>query len=407
MDMSLYANRPRPTGSSPKDGTLAFLPDESVVFSPALGDSLGATPIVVPPERIHDLVLPTMLGLLEDLTPGSTVIDEFLAEWERVQVLLGEPESPAWRAYGEWFYFPADARLARFAPRRWHRLALQVRNATLMAVPGLPHDWAAGRARLDPAVLAIAGCSVGSNVLHSSTMLMRPSHVKVADVKDYNLNNGNRVRFTYRDLGRNKAQVCAEQLHAIDPFLGVSVYDTGIDAQTVERFIGGDPTSGEPAATLVLEETDDPPVKVCLRQAARAARVPLVMVTDLGRVVSIDVRRFDLDAKLPMCHEVPDDVVLALLEQYQRGTGEREVFIEMAYAFSGRDEVVAVTDFREVALREVLTPFAGFPQLGSTAGMAGGLAAWIISQIHLGHPVWERMTFDPMRATVTCKGKCQ
>jgi hypothetical protein len=155
---------------------------------------------------------------------------------------------------------------------------------------------------------------------------------------------------------------------------------------------------------LVVEETDDPRAKVRLRQEARAARVPLVMVTDIGRVPSIDVRRFDLDPQAPLCLGVPDDEVAARLARYESGSGEKEAFVALAYAFSGKEELTGVDDFRQVALREVLTPFAGFPQLASAAAMAGGLAAWVIAQLHLGHPVWERMTFDPSRGTVTCKG---
>jgi tRNA A37 threonylcarbamoyladenosine dehydratase len=383
-------------------GCLSFQPDGGVQFRPQPGRGLGRERIALAPDHVHDVLTPTMFGLLEDLTPGSPLMAEFLLEWERVQRLLEDPGAFAPEDCGEWAYFPADGRLVRFALRRWHRLAMTVRNATLLAPAGRPHDWQAGRAALDAAVLAVAGCSVGSSVLHSSVLLLRPGHVKVADSKAYQLNNANRVRLTYRELGRNKAQVCAEQLLAIDPFLGVSVFDTGIDASNVDRFVtrgGGD----EPATTLVVEETDDPPTKLLLREAARRARLPLVMVTDLAQTATVDVRRFDVSPELSLVPGHADAELRELVRAFDEDP-TRERMIDAACAFSGREEVFSVPAFADILERRVDVPFAGIPQLGSTAAVAGGLAAGLIARILLHEPVPERVLVDPVRGRFVTKG---
>lgn len=377
---------------------LRFSSDASVVFS---GD--GPNAVTIPPERVYDLLTPTMFGLLEDLTPGSPLMAEFLEEWEQVQRLLAAPEVHGPDTYGEWVYYPTDSSLVRYAPRRWHRIAMTVRNATLLSPPGAPHDWLAGRAVFDDAVIAVAGCSVGSNVLHTTTLLLRPGHLKVADSKSYHLNNANRVRLTYRDLNRNKARVCAEQVQSLDPFIGVSVFDAGIDSENVSSFLLGDGSRENPRTTIVVEETDDPLTKLLLREGARRARLPLVMVTDIAHVASVDVRRFDVDPTLPLVPGVADEEVRRRVEAFDRDPS-RERMVAVACAFSGRDEILGDPAFRDIIERRVAIPFAGVPQLGSTAAIAGGLAAGAIARVLLGVPVPERLVVDPVNARVEQKG---
>lgn len=380
---------------------LSFQPDGSVTFRPAAAHALPRERYDIAADHVIDLLTPTMFGLLEDLTPGSPAMTEFLPEWDRVQQLLENPHACPPENYGEWVFYAADGHLARFAPRRWHRLAMTVRNATLLSPHGQPHGWEAGRRVLDEAVIAVAGCSVGSNVLHSTALLLRPKHVKVADSKRYNLNNANRVRLTYRDLNRNKALVCAEQLASIDPFIGTSVFDNGIDADNVDRFV----TQGEdePLTTLVVEETDDPVTKLLLREAARRARVPLVMVTDIATTMTVDVRRFDLSPTLSLVPGLPDAEVRRRVADYEKDPS-RERMIAVAAAFSGHDELFSVPAFKDIIERRVEVPFAGVPQLGSTAAMAGGAAATTIARILLGDSVPERLLIDPVNAKITQRG---
>ncbi len=99
--------------------------------------------------------------------------------------------------------------------------------------------------------MAVAGCSVGSSVIHSVIMDLRPKNIKIADKSVYKMENINRVRLSYYEMVRsqsqrssavdmslkNKAKVVADQLYSIDPFLNVFVYDEGINAENIKEFL--------------------------------------------------------------------------------------------------------------------------------------------------------------------------
>ena len=58
----------------------------------------------------------------------------------------------------------------------------------------------------------------------------------------------------------------------------------------------------------MLEEVDDLATKVEIRRHARALGVPVVMVTDDGDNVIVDVERYDLDPGYPLFHGNAGDV---------------------------------------------------------------------------------------------------
>lgn len=73
----------------------------------------------------------------------------------------------------------------------------------------------------------------------------------------------------------------------------VWAYYEGVNRDNVRAFVAGN--HAEPAAHVVIEETDNPATKVLIREEARKQRVRLVMATDLGSAVQVDIRPFDTD----------------------------------------------------------------------------------------------------------------
>ncbi|MCH8218718.1 MAG: ThiF family adenylyltransferase, partial [Planctomycetes bacterium] len=113
-------------------------------------------------------------------------------------------------------------------PESWHRTALVIRNENLLRDPKRLIDRESARKKLESAVIAFVGCSIGSRVVEAVAGDLRPLHVKVADYKAFHISNANRVHLTYEDFGINKAQVIAEYLHVVDPFMSVSVFSEGM-----------------------------------------------------------------------------------------------------------------------------------------------------------------------------------
>lgn len=327
----------------------------------------------IPRERIFDLVPHAMFGLLDDLIPGSELANNFLIEFEKFQ----NPD------YGVWVYYPGKEHLVRFAPPFWHRLSLVVRNSTLLMDPEMKTDWLGVRAKLENAVVAVAGCSVGNNVAHAVAFDLRPLKMKIADHKDYHLNNANRVRLTYGDFGRNKAIVTAEQIHSVDPFMDIDVFSEGIHQGNVNDFVDG--------SSIIIEETDDPEAKIFIRERARKAGIPVVMVSDLGSAVQLDIRRFDFDNKLPLAAcGVLDDELYGKRDTWRSDLADRNKFYEFAFCLIGKN-YIHVPEFKRIVFKEAEPVFAGVPQLGSTAMAAGGIAGEAVARLLLGHQLPERM----------------
>lgn len=358
----------------------------------------------IKPNLVIDLVPPTIYGLLDDLVPGSDLSDKFNLAFERfINSLEAGSEPEAGFGYGTWVYFPYTERLVRFADKYWHRTALLVRNSTLILDPEMKMSWLDVRERFDNAVVAVAGCSLGNNVAHAVAWDIRPLRMKIADHKDYQLTNANRVRLTYDDLGRNKAVVTAEQLHSLDPFMEISVFSEGIHERNIDLFVNGDGAS-EPKATVILEETDDPDMKILIRENARRSGIPVIMVTDVGSAAQVDIRRFDLDRSLSLAPLVTDDELYSTRDEWQRDLANRSKFYEFAFALIGRHYQLS-PEFRQIVLKENASMFGGVPQLGSTAMTAGGIAGEVTARLLLGFKLPERRFMLKYKGQVITEGE--
>ncbi|MDP2695690.1 MAG: ThiF family adenylyltransferase [bacterium] len=328
---------------------------------------------------IFDLLQPTIFGLLDDLVDGSELKNRFMEEYEQWPPVF--------------CYYPDDRALVKLSPAFWHRLALLARNSELIRDPDLKLSWQEIRDVFERSVLAVAGCSLGNGVAHALAFDLRPARIKVADQKDYHLTNGNRVRLSYREFGRNKAGATALQLQSVDPFMGVSVFAEGIHPGNVDDFIIGSALKNEPRATVILEETDDPDAKIFIRERARIAGIPVVMGSDIGSAGQVDIRRFDLIRDLSLAPGVTDDELFEHRDDWKKDLANRDKFYDFAFALIGHHYLKA-REFERLIHNKKPPLFAGVPQLGSTAMVAAALAAEATARLLLGHRLPERMFFN-------------
>ncbi|KKW42957.1 MAG: hypothetical protein UY92_C0002G0074 [Candidatus Magasanikbacteria bacterium GW2011_GWA2_56_11] len=360
--------------------------------------------LVIPRERQYDLIPATLFGLNERLTLSATspVIDEtgrtlreaFNDEWERYNEILATAVGPV-HDYGYYAVYGARGELVRYAPPEWHRLVAVASSSTLLGDPEGKLNWQEVRRVFETTVVAVAGASVGSTVAHNAIMDMRPRALKIADKSVYKMENMNRVRIGYADMVlprsevkhefdpglRNKALAVAEQVYAIDPYIDIFVYAEGISAGTVGTFFAGG--EGEPPADVLVEEVDDPRIKLLLREEARRRRLPVVMVTDAGSAVQLDILRYDLEAGLPLTYGTSDEELYARMEAVYDNPGNREIFFNFVEALVGADYRQGEMAGILAGKREVPTSTI-IPQLGSTAAMAGAVAAEAVARLRLG-----------------------
>ncbi|GEM_PF-1301485 len=381
---------------------------------------------IIPSHAQFDLTQGTIFGLNERLTNAATspkmeggnktLRELFNEEWKSYE---GAIENSAGNnfSYGIYAYYPKEGHLVRYCPKFWHHVVATASSSMLVTDPEYTKSWREVREILGKTTLAIAGASVGNNVTHAAVMDIRPEHIKIADKSRYKMENINRVRLSYADivesntsrvdptqsLLRNKALVTASQLYTIDPFINVYTYENGIDQESLQTFFDGD-KAGEPKADMIIEEVDDPRIKILLRHEARKRGIPLLMVSDLGSSVQIDILRYDKDRTLPLTYGNSDDILEQSMEEVYQHPGDRTRFYHFVDELIGKnyrtDELGRIIENKlEIPTSTII------PQLGSTAMVAGGILAEAIARIRLGHKYPERVHFNKKTFAVTSFGK--
>jgi hypothetical protein len=129
---------------------------------------------------------------------------------------------------------------------------------------------------------------------------------------------------------------------------------------------------------------DDPMIKILLREEARRRKIPLVMVTDAGSAVQLDISRHDLNKKENLTYGLSDKDLHKSMAAVYDNPGNRQKFYEFVDALIGRD--YRMGELEKIIRGELEIPTSTIiPQLGSTAAMAGAIAAEAVARIRLGH----------------------
>jgi molybdopterin/thiamine biosynthesis adenylyltransferase len=359
-----------------------------------------------------DLTAATIFGLNERLTltalspliddSGLTLREKFNDEWMNYSQAL---ENDDLLSYGYFVYYPEKKHLVHFCDPYWHKVVAVASSSTLLADPKFELKWKEIRQIFSSTVVGVAGCSVGSNIIHNIMMDMRPDNIKIADKVPYKMENINRVRLGYWDMVKsnvfragmmdvglkNKAQVVADQIYSIDPFVNVYVYDEGLNRDNIEKFFEGD--FSEPKLDIIVEEIDDPQSKLFIRQEAKKRHIPLIMASDMGSMVQIEVSRYDLNDELPLTYGVDDHDFVASVESVSQSGTDRKLFFQFVDTLIG-------ADYRQDELSRIIEEKCEIPtstiipQLGSTAAASGAIVAELIARIRLGYQYPPRFSFN-------------
>lgn len=228
------------------------------------------------------------------------------------------------------------------------------------------------------AVIAVAGLSVGSSAL-TAAALTGARRFHIADSDELAPTNLNRIVGSVTDLGVSKVELARRRILEGDPYTQIATFPDGYRPDLAEAFLGSAAfpgTTQELATSVVIEEIDDVAMKIDIRRRARAAGVPVLSATDMGEDVVLDVERYDLDPEYPIFH--------GRGEGFSAGdAADPAQRLQMALAIVG-DEVTPRMAFSASQLGRSVT---SWPQLGSTAAMAGALVATAARNIVCGRPV--------------------
>ncbi|WP_173008576.1 Rv1355c family protein [Mycolicibacterium sp. P1-18] len=290
---------------------------------------------------------------------------EFVDSWENQSAslhLLRPPldgevldESP------RFVYYPWRRAIVKtLGPRSFRRLRLD-RNRNLIT--------SEEQDRLGHLVVGVVGLSAGHVIAHTLAMQGLCGEMRLADFDELELSNLNRVPATLFDLGVNKTVVAARRIAELDPYLVVRTARDGVTADNLDEFLDG--------LDVVVEECDSLDLKVGIRQAARARRLPVLMATsDRGLV---DVERFDLEPDRPIFHGLLGDVAPETLSGLS--SHDKVPYVLRLIEVSGLSARAAAS------LLEVGHAVATWPQVAGDVTLGAGPIAEAVRRIGLGEPL--------------------
>jgi molybdopterin/thiamine biosynthesis adenylyltransferase/nitroreductase len=270
------------------------------------------------------------------------------------------------REPGMWSYYPwRSVALRTLEPGALGELRTN-RNRNLVTSPE--------QAVLGAAHVAVAGLSVGFNVVSALVHHGIGGTYSLADHDTLATSNLNRTYGSLLDVGMPKSQLAARAVWEVNPFATCVLFSEGLSDATVGAFVAD--------SDLVVDELDDFRVKVQLRLAARSSGKALLMATNLGDSILLDVERWDLgrDGLEPFNGQL-DGVSL---DELMGGDLSAADVSRFAAQVIGVENV----PLRALASLPLIgRELAGRPQVASTAQAAAGLTALAARSVLLGAPL--------------------
>lgn len=224
--------------------------------------------------------------------------------------------------------------------------------------------------QLQKVVVSFFGLSVGSHAATAWTMIARPQQVKICDPDILSYTNLNRLPYSINEVGHLKTTLMKRKLIEISPKTTVLAYTDGdFDAQT-------EIVESNPKSTIIVDAIDDLAAKIHLRKLAKKNRLPLISAIDVGDSVFLDIERYDLKpTPEPFLGRLKN--IENLDVQSLSPKEKRSMLIKLVGLENNSEKML-------LSLLAIGNEIPTWPQLGSTAMIAGGVVATAIKNIALG-----------------------
>ncbi len=262
---------------------------------------------------------------------------------------------------GCWVYYPWDRSLVHVLAADLFWKLRTIRNQILMT-----HDE---QQQYQKFRIGCAGMSVGSNGALAIVLTSGSQQLKLADGAVFSGSNLNRVRTAVENIGINKAVVVAREIFKANPYMQLSVSQNNITRSTV-----GDFFEKPWPLDLVVDEIDDLEVKVLLRLEAKKRHIPLIMVTEPGNMIMLDVDRYAQNPQPEIFNGLAPGVE-KILDKQELSQREKIKYIAQIIGLKN----LPLRD--QKAMIKVGSEIPSPPQLGSTAMIAGGVIAFAARQM--------------------------
>ncbi len=284
---------------------------------------------------------------------------------------------------GVWVYYPWTGNLDHFLPPEEYQEIRTARNKFLVT--------SKEQETFRKYVVGIAGLSLGNSIALSLVYSGGCEQMKLADPDSFSATNLNRVRVPAYYIGVKKVYVAAQQIYEINPYAKLVLYPEGLNEHTIKEFFISDPK-----LQLVVDEMDDLKMKIFIRLAARAVKIPLVMATDNGDNAIIDIERFDHTPYTPSFKGMPLMDLDTVVKGITYGESLNLNILEKVRLATRLVGAKNATPRMQDSLMRVGKDIVSWPQLGISALTGGTILTYVIKKIALGGRIQSGKTHIPL-----------
>jgi hypothetical protein len=264
-------------------------------------------------------------------------------------------------------YYPWRAVAVPVLPRKEYNKIRLARNQDLI----LPSE----QKKFNNLRVGIAGLNVGNPAAICLALEADLKEMRLADNDVLDISNLNRFRAGLPELGLNKVVLTARQIYEINPYANVKVFLHGVEEGQEEKFLLN------PKIDVLVEEMDNLPLKISIREKARQYRIPVVMVTGNGENVIIDVERFDVEPDLPLLNGYLKPSVIKKIKLLKKGEKPAPLLLR---DFMG---AVNLTPRLRQSFLRVGKILKGIPQIAESSFLRGAVVCYVVRQIACGFKV--------------------
>lgn len=152
-------------------------------------------------------------------------------------------------------------------------------------------------------------------------------NLRVSDPDEFDITNLNRQPTNLFGVGENKANHVAYQMSCLNPFMQIDVFDP-VDTTNLDVFVEG--------CDVVVSALDNPLLILGLNQAAAKQHIPVLLGTDLGSNVLLDIFDYRETSELMHGRVSEEDLALPMVQVVLKIIGLENIPLEMLHAFQMR-----------------------------------------------------------------------
>lgn len=263
---------------------------------------------------------------------------------------------------GTWVYSPWCGELVHILAQTDFEDLRSIRNRDLIT-----HDE---QQKLQQFEALCIGMSVGSAGALALGIMGASRRMKLVDGAVVSGSNLNRILTGVTSVGKPKAEVISQALYGMNPYMTVNCYEKA-DPQNIGQLFD------EPwPVSVVIDEIDDIEMKVRIRVEARKRKIPVLMATEIGDTVILDVERYDLEPGRPLFH----GIVPGIDELVDKNVENHREWMKHAVNIIGPKNMHIKM---QESLLKIGTSIVTHPQLGPTVMMTGGILAAAVKYLAL------------------------